>query len=76
VRKDIYEKLAKGYTEKQLGTEAVSLSAFITKRLPTRFTYDNNYFNDKYQRIPIGGYTKITEKMLEGIEVKLNIDFL
>jgi UDP-galactopyranose mutase len=75
VGKDIYEKLVKGYTEKQWGTRATELPAFIIKRLPVRFTYDNNYFNDKYQGIPIGGYTKIIEKMLDGIEVKLNNDF-
>ena len=75
VGKDIYEKLVKGYTEKQWGTRATDLPSFIIKRLPVRFTYDNNYFNDKYQGIPIGGYTKIIEKMLEGIEVRLNTDF-
>jgi UDP-galactopyranose mutase len=75
VGKDIYEKLVKGYTEKQWGTRATELPAFIIKRLPVRFTYDNNYFNDKYQGIPIGGYTKIIEKMLQGIEVRLNTDF-
>ncbi|WP_252244313.1 MULTISPECIES: UDP-galactopyranose mutase [unclassified Clostridium] len=75
IGKDIYEKLIKGYTEKQWGTKATELPAFIINRLPVRFTYDNNYFNDKYQGIPIGGYTKIIEKMLEGTEVKLSIDF-
>lgn len=75
IGKDVYEKLVKGYTEKQWGTRATELPAFIIKRLPVRFTYDNNYFNDKYQGIPIGGYTKIIEKMLEGIEVRLNSDF-
>ena len=75
VGKDIYEKLVKGYTEKQWGTRATELPSFIIKRLPVRFTYDNNYFNDKYQGIPIGGYTKIVEKMLEGIEVRLETDF-
>ena len=75
VGKDIYEKLVKGYTEKQWGTKATELPAFIIKRLPVRFTYDNNYFNDKYQGIPIGGYTQIIEKMLEGIEVRLDTDF-
>lgn len=75
IGKDIYEKLVKGYTEKQWGTRATELPAFIIKRLPVRFTYDNNYFNDKYQGIPIGGYTKIVEKMLKGIDVKLNNDF-
>lgn len=75
VGKDIYEKLVKGYTEKQWGTRATELPSFIIKRLPVRFTYDNNYFNDKYQGIPTGGYTKIVEKMLEGIEVRLETDF-
>ena len=75
IGKDIYEKLIKGYTEKQWGRKATELPAFIIKRLPVRFTYDNNYFNDRYQGIPIGGYTKIIEKMLDGIEVKLNTDF-
>lgn len=75
IGKDIYGKLVKGYTEKQWGTKATDLPAFIIKRLPVRFTYDNNYFNDKYQGIPIGGYTKIIEKMLDGIEVRLNTDF-
>ncbi len=75
VGKDIYEKLVKGYTEKQWGMRAEELPPFIIKRLPVRFTYDNNYFNDTYQGIPIGGYTKIIEKMLEGSEVKLNADF-
>lgn len=75
IGKDIYEKLVKGYTEKQWGTKADELPAFIIKRLPVRFTYDNNYFNDKYQGIPVGGYTQIIEKMLEGIEVRLNTDF-
>ncbi|GAE29585.1 UDP-galactopyranose mutase [Halalkalibacter hemicellulosilyticus] len=72
---DIYKKLIKGYTEKQWGRAATELPAFIIKRLPVRFTYDNNYFNDRFQGIPIGGYTSIIEKMLEGIDVKLNIDF-
>ena len=71
----IYEKLIKGYTAKQWGRPCTELPAFIIKRLPVRFTFDNNYFNDKYQGIPIGGYTKIIEKMLEGIEVRLNYDF-
>ena len=75
IGKDIYEKLIKGYTEKQWGRKATELPAFIIKRLPVRFTYDNNYFNDRYQGIPIGGYTKIIEKMLDGIEVKLNTNF-
>ena len=72
---DVYEKLIKGYTEKQWGRDAKELPSFIIKRLPLRFTYDNNYFNDKYQGIPVGGYTKIIEKLLDGIEVKLNTDF-
>ena len=75
VGKTIYEKLVKGYTEKQWGQKATELPSFIIKRLPVRFIYDNNYFNDKYQGIPIGGYTQIIEKMLEWIEVKLNCDF-
>lgn len=75
IGKDIYEKLIKGYTEKQWGTRATELPAFIINRLPVRFTYDNNYFNDTYQGIPIGGYTKIIEKMLEGIDVHLETDF-
>jgi UDP-galactopyranose mutase len=72
---DIYEKLIKGYTEKQWGRAATELPAFIIKRLPVRFTYDNNYFNDKYQGIPIGGYNKLTEGLLEGIEVRLSTDY-
>lgn len=75
VGKDIYEKLIKGYTEKQWGQSATELPSFIIKRLPVRFTYDNNYFNDFYQGIPIGGYTQIIEKMLEGITVELNTDY-
>lgn len=75
IGKDIYKKLIKGYTEKQWGRKATELPAFIIKRLPVRFTYDNNYFNDRYQGIPIGGYTKIIEKMLNGIEIKLNTNF-
>lgn len=75
VGKTIYEKLVKGYTEKQWGMSATELPPFIIKRLPVRFSYDNNYFNDKYQGIPEGGYTQIIEKMLDGIEVKLNIDY-
>lgn len=73
--KDVYEKLIKGYTEKQWGRDCKELPAFIIKRLPFRYTYDNNYFNDRYQGIPIGGYTAIVEKMLDGIEVKTNTDF-
>ncbi len=72
---DIYEKLIKGYTEKQWGRKATELPAFIIKRLPVRFTYDNNYFNDKYQGIPIGGYNKLIDGLLDGIEVRLNVDF-
>jgi UDP-galactopyranose mutase len=75
VGKDIYETLIKEYTEKQWGKKAVDLPIFIIKRLPLRYTFDNNYFNDKYQGIPIGGYTKMFENMLEGIEVKLNTDY-
>ena len=73
---DIYEKLIKGYTQKQWGRECKDLPAFIIKRLPVRYTYDNNYFNAKYQGIPIGGYTKMVENMLEGIEVRLGEDYL
>ncbi len=73
---DVYTKLIKGYTEKQWGRDCKELPSFIIKRLPLRFTYDNNYFNDRYQGIPIGGYTQIVEKMLEGIEVRLNTDYL
>jgi UDP-galactopyranose mutase len=72
---DIYEKLIKDYTKKQWGTDPVNLPSFIIKRLPVRFTYDNNYFNDKYQGIPIGGYNVIINKMLEGVETKLNVDY-
>ncbi len=75
VGKTIYEKLVKGYTEKQWGMKATELPPFIIKRLPVRFTYDNNYFNDKYQGIPEGGYTQIIKKMLNGIEIRLNYDF-
>lgn len=75
VGKDIYEKLIKGYTQKQWGRPCHELPSFIIKRLPVRFTYDNNYFNDLYQGIPIGGYTQIIEKMLKGIDVRLNCDF-
>ena len=73
---DIYNKLVKGYTEKQWGRDCKDLPSFIIKRLPLRFEYNNNYFNDQYQGVPIGGYTKMIENMLEGIEVKLNYDFL
>lgn len=75
VGRTIYEKLIKGYTAKQWGRPCTELPAFIIKRLPVRFVFDNNYFNDRYQGIPVGGYTKIIEKMLDGIEVKLNCDF-
>ena len=75
VGRTIYEKLVKGYTEKQWGRSCTELPSFIIKRLPVRLIYDNNYFNDRYQGIPIGGYTKLVEKMLEGIEVKLNTNF-
>ena len=75
VGKDIYERLIKGYTEKQWGKRATELPSFIIKRLPVRLTFDNNYFNDKYQGIPIGGYNKIIDKMLEGIDIKLNTNF-
>ncbi len=72
---DIYEKLIKGYTEKQWGRDATSLPAFIIKRLPVRLTFDNNYFNDRWQGIPIGGYNALIDKLLEGIEVKCSTDF-
>ena len=75
VGKDVFEKLVKGYTEKQWGRACKDLPAFIIKRLPVRFTFDNNYFNDRYQGIPVGGYTAIVEKMLEGTEVRTGIDF-
>lgn len=75
VGKDIYEKLIKGYTEKQWGKKATELPSFIIKRLPVRLTFDNNYFNDKYQGIPVGGYNKIIEKMLENVDVRLNTNF-
>ncbi|SFH06918.1 UDP-galactopyranose mutase [Desulfotomaculum arcticum] len=75
VGRDVYEKLVKGYTEKQWGRSCTKLPSFIIKRLPLRFTYDNNYFNDRYQGIPMGGYTPIIEKMLSGIEVRLNTDY-
>lgn len=73
---DVYTKLIKGYTEKQWGRDCKDLPSFIIKRLPLRFTYDNNYFNDRYQGIPIGGYTQIIEKLLSGVTVRLNCDFL
>ena len=76
VGRDIYEKLIKGYTEKQWGRDCKDLPSFIIKRLPVRMTFDNNYFNALYQGIPVGGYTKMIENMLDGIEVRLNIDYL
>lgn len=75
VGKDIYEKLIKGYTEKQWGRKCTELPAFIIKRLPVRLVFDNNYFNDKYQGIPVGGYNKLTDGLLEGIETLTNVDF-
>lgn len=75
VGKDIYEKLIKGYTEKQWGKLAIELPAFIINRLPVRFTFDNNYFNDRYQGVPIGGYNVLIEKLLKKIKVKLGVDF-
>ncbi len=75
VGKDVYEKLVKGYTEKQWGRDCKELPAFIIKRLPLRFTFDNNYFNDRYQGIPVEGYTTMVEKMLKGIEVKTGTDY-
>ncbi len=75
VGKDIYDKLIKGYTMKQWGRECSELPTFIIKRLPLRFTYNNNYFNDKYQGIPVGGYTKIIDKLLEGSDVKINCNY-
>ncbi|CCZ47755.1 putative uncharacterized protein [Bacteroides sp. CAG:661] len=75
IGKDIYEKLIKGYTEKQWGRKCTELPAFIIKRLPVRFVFDNNYFNDKYQGIPIGGYNKLIDGLLEGIEVRTGVDF-
>ena len=75
VGRDIYEKLIKGYTEKQWGRDCTELPAFIIRRLPLRFIYDNNYFNDRYQGVPEGGYTAMVEKLLDGIEVRLNTDY-
>ncbi|MBD5342017.1 MAG: UDP-galactopyranose mutase [Bacteroides sp.] len=75
IGRDIYEKLIKHYTEKQWGRKCTDLPAFIIRRLPVRLTFDNNYFNDSYQGIPIGGYTRLIERMLEGIEVRLNTDY-
>ena len=75
VGRDVYEKLVKGYTEKQWGRDCKELPAFIIKRLPVRFVYDNNYFDDRYQGIPVGGYTQIVEKLLEGSDVLLETDY-
>ena len=75
VGKDIYEKLVKGYTEKQWGRDCSELPSFIIKRLPVRFVFDNNYFNDTYQGIPVGGYNKLIEGLLEGVETRMNVDF-
>ncbi len=76
VGRDIYEKLVKGYTEKQWGRDCADLPAFIIRRLPVRFVYNNNYFNDTWQGIPLGGYTAMVERMLEGIEVRTGVDYL
>ncbi|MBR3624882.1 MAG: UDP-galactopyranose mutase [Bacteroidaceae bacterium] len=76
VGKDIYERLIKGYTEKQWGRSCTELPAFIIRRLPVRLVFDNNYFNDKYQGIPVGGYNKLIEGLLEGVETKVNVDFI
>ena len=75
VGQDIYQKLIKGYTEKQWGRDCKELPAFIIKRLPVRYTYDNNYFNDRYQGIPEGGYNVLIERLLESCDVRLNVDF-
>ena len=75
IGKDIYERLIKGYTEKQWGRKCTELPAFIIKRLPVRFMFDNNYFNDKYQGIPVGGYNKLIEEMLSGVETRIGVDF-
>ena len=75
IGRDIYEKLIKGYTEKQWGRKCTELPAFIIKRLPVRFVFDNNYFNDKYQGIPIGGYNKLIDRLLEGVETRTGVDF-
>lgn len=75
IGKDIYEKLIKGYTEKQWGRKCTELPAFIIKRLPVRLVFDNNYFNDKYQGIPIGGYNKLIEGLLDGVETRTSVDF-
>jgi UDP-galactopyranose mutase len=76
IGRTVYEKLIKGYTEKQWGRSCTELPAFIIKRLPVRYTFDNNYFNDRYQGIPVGGYNKLIDALLEGIEVRLDTDFL
>ena len=76
VGRDVYEKLIKGYTEKQWGRDCTELPAFIIRRLPVRFIYDNNYFNDPYQGIPVGGYNPLIDRLLEGVEVRCNTDFL
>ena len=76
VGKDIYERLIKGYTEKQWGRSCTELPAFIIRRLPVRLVFDNNYFNDKYQGIPVGGYNKLIEGLLEGVETRVNVDFI
>ena len=75
VGRDVYEKLVKGYTQKQWGRSCKDLPAFIIKRLPVRFSYDNNYFNARFQGIPVGGYTKMVERMLDGVDVRLNTDY-
>ena len=75
VGRDVYEKLVKGYTERQWGRDRRDLPAFIIKRLPLRFAFNNNYFNDRYQGIPMGGYTKMIEKLLKGTDVLLNTDY-
>ena len=75
VGKDIYEKLIKGYTQKQWGRKCTDLPAFIIRRLPVRLTFDNNYFNDRWQGIPIGGYNVLTDKLLEGVEVRTSVDY-
>ena len=76
IGRTVYEKLIKGYTEKQWGRSCTELPAFIIKRLPVRYTFDNNYFNDRYQGIPVGGYNKLIDALLEGVEVRLDTDYL
>ncbi|EKR4898854.1 UDP-galactopyranose mutase, partial [Escherichia coli] len=76
VGEDVYEKLIKGYTEKQWGRSCSELPPFIIKRIPVRFTFDNNYFTDRFQGVPIGGYTQIIDKMLNGVDLLLNVDYL